>query len=59
MHNNPPPKKKVLQKFPCDAHNNKNYQSLDKVAWLLPHELAAVLSYIWFALNFNVSHKIS
>ena len=41
-----PPHPQLLGEFPCDAYNNKNYQSVDKTAWLLPHELAAVLSYL-------------
>ena len=42
---NPPPPPNVLGEFPCESYNNKNCQSVDKMAWLLPHELTAGLSY--------------
>jgi len=44
INSSPPPK--VLGEFPCETYNNKNYQSVDRMTWMLPHELAAVLSYI-------------
>ena len=38
MHNKfSPLPPKVLGVFPCETYNNKNYQSVDQMAWLLPH----------------------